>query len=311
MMTSSCDVRTSGDDDKYMKFAHAPKNAPGPLHKYKEALTIFHLELFKNSSFTLVFGYMLLAMSYILYGGHDVGMTEKVLNIVSISVEILGLFILRHKIQTRSSVNGISGQTMLMYAALYTLRIWLNMPRLSTWNFDILDLELEASFGIISLLLVLDILRFTFITHRSSYQSDLEVLHVKHLIPACFLMATLLRPHFHSWGTIFGYMWSSCLYMDVMALLPQVMMMARGGGKVAAPIAHFVAATFLSRIEDLSDSLMYQGNKIEADEYFSYYTIIFFQVLHLLLVVDFMYYYTKARSSATGDLELQLDTVEV
>merc|ERR1719265_1595313 len=100
-----------------------------------------------------------------------------------------------------------------------------------------------------------------------------------------------------------GYMWSSCLYMDILALLPQVIMMARGGGKVEAPIAHFVAATFVSRIEDLSDSLLFFGKSLRPDEYFSYYTIIFFQVLHLLLVADFMYYYVKARASGSGTME--------
>merc|ERR1719335_21314 len=232
------------------------------------------------------------------------------MNVTSISLEILGLLIVRYKIHHRNSVEGISGQTMLMYAAVYAVRIWLNMPCLATWDGDVLDIELEASFGIISFLLVLDCLRSLFVTHSSSYQADLDVLHAKHLIPGCFLFATLLRPHFHGWTPFFGYMWSSCLYMDVMALMPQVMMMARGGGKVEAPIAHFVAATFLSRIEDLWDTVFYKAGSAR-DDCFSYYTIIFFQAMHLLIVADFMYYYVKALTSGSGLNCMDMNVIEV
>jgi len=296
-MTPFCNSQPFDDDNKYAKFSSAQKT-PGPLQKYHEALGVLPV-LFRNSSFVFACVYVLLGLFYVLQGGHP-GHTpvEKLLNLGSISIEVLGLLILRHKIQHRSSVNGISGMTMLMYAAVYTVRIGLNMP--DSWNFSFMELELEASFGIISLLLVLDCLRSIFVTHRSTYQDDLDVLHVKYLLPGCFVLAIMLRVQFHAWTTLHSYMWSSCLYMDVLALMPQVVMMARGGGKVEAPIAHFVAATFLSRVEDLSDSLLFQGSALHSDEYFSYYTVIFIQGLHLLLVADFMYYYVKARTSGAG-----------
>jgi len=266
--------------------------------------------LFWNSSFCFACIYVLLGLVYIALGGQPSSSSgsEKFLNLMSISMEVFGLLTLRHKIQHRNSVQGISGMTMLMYAACYTLRIWLNLP--GSWSFNFMELELEASFGIFSLLLVLDCLRSIFVTHRSSYQEDLDVLHVKYLIPGCFVLALLLHAQFHTWSASFGYMWSSCLYMDVLALMPQVVMMARGDGKVAAPIAHFVAATFLSRIEDLSDSLFYKADTLASDDYFSYHVVIFFQALHLLIVADFMYYYVKALTSRAGFAK-QIDVLEV
>jgi len=302
------------------------KNGSGYYEKYHSApvfmLLIFKLQsvvgkavpalfaLFWNSSFCFACIYTLLGLAYILLGGQPSSITgsEKLLNLMSISMEVFGLLTLRHKIQTRNSVQGISGMTMLMYAACYALRIWLNLP--DSWNFNVMELELEASFGIFSLLLVLDCLRSIFVTHRSSYQEDLDVLHVKYLIPGCFVLALLLHAQFHTWSASFGYMWSSCLYMDVLALMPQVVMMARGDGKVAAPIAHFVAATFLSRIEDLSDSLFYKADTLASDDYFSYHVVIFFQALHLLIVADFMYYYVKALTSRAGFAK-QIDVLEV
>merc|ERR1719498_1272365 len=98
-------------------------------------------------------------------------------------------------------------------------------------------------------------------------------------------MAFIMRPHFHFWSTSYSLVWSSCLYMDVMALMPQVVMMSRSGGKIEAPIAHFVAATFFSRMEDLWDSLMYHDNAhLSSGDTFSYWMVICVQAVHLLLV---------------------------
>lgn len=314
----------------YSNYANTPiddKHGSGYYEKYHSApvfvLLLFKLQrvvgkavpalfgLFGNSSFSFAVVYTLLGLIYISMGGHPLASTgsEKLLNLMSISMEVFGLLIVRHKIQQRKSVEGISGMTMLMYAACYTVRIWLNLP--DSWSFNVMELELEASFGIFSLVLVLDCLRSVFVTYRNSYQEELDVLHVKYLIPGCFILALVLHAHFHSWGTLFGYMWTSCLYMDVLALMPQVVMMARSEGKVAAPIAHFVAATFLSRIEDLSDSLFFKGN-MQSDDYFSYSLIVFFQALHLLIVADFMYYYVKALTSGAGlKKNMEMDVIEV
>merc|ERR1719299_901 len=64
-------------------------------------------------------------------------------------------------------------------------------------------------------------------------------------------LAVLVHPSF-SQGFVYSYCWTTYLYLDVIALVPQVVMMARGGGKVEAPIAHFVAATALRWGVDLS-----------------------------------------------------------
>lgn len=305
MTNHAATISSSGklvdDDNKYKKFALIKKR--DHFKKYYDLLS-----LFGSSSLGFLSVYLMMGAAYLFMGGHP-GHTnvEKVLNFFSISIEVLGLLVLRHKIHVRSSVKGISGMTMIMYAVVYTIRIWLAMP--DNWSGDIMDLNIDASFGFISLLLALDILRSVFMTHRSTYQHDLDVLKVKYLIPGCWLLALLVRPQFHTWTATYSLVWSSCMYMDVLALMPQVMMMSRGDGKVEAPIAHFVAATFLSRIEDLSDTILYHGGK---DDFFSWALVVFVQGMHLVLVADFMYYYFKAHKCGKNLVEdLDLQAVEV
>jgi len=292
------------EDNKYKKFALSKKRDHPLFKNFGDALI-----LLGSSSLGFASIYLVMGAIYLLFGGHP-GHTavEKVTNFISISVETLGLLLLRHKIHKNNNVKGISGMTMIMYASVYTIRIWLAMP--AHWSGSVTELNIDSSFGLISLLLALDILKSIFVTHRSSYQDDLDVLKVKYLLPCCFVLAVLLRPHFHMWTTTYGFVWSSCLYMDVLALIPQVVMMSRDGGKIAAPIAHFVAATFLSRIEDLSDTVLYHGNALQPGEIFSWRLIVLLQLVHLLLVADFMYYYIKARTSGSGmveDLDMSME----
>merc|ERR1719424_1165062 len=112
---------------------------------------------------------------------------------------------------------------MIMYAVVYAVRLWLSIP--SSWALK--DLNMDGMFTIIPLLLVCDILRSMFVTHRSSYDADLDVLKAAYLIPACIFTALIIRPQFSFWTTSYAIVFASCLYMDVLALVPQVVMMSR------------------------------------------------------------------------------------
>merc|ERR1719162_958806 len=118
-----------------------------------------------------------------------------------------------------------------------------------------------------------------------------------YLVPGCLVAAALVHPSLQQ-GALYSFGWTSYLYLDVLALLPQVVMMAKGGGKIEAPIAHFVAATALSRMVDLEYwffefDLGPQGYWNGFN--YSGWLIVIVHVLSLLLVADFMYYYLKAR----------------
>merc|ERR1719375_446728 len=187
------------------------------------------------------------------------------------------------------------------------IRIYLGFPlgpEDEPWYETAERLSIEGAFSIISLLLALDILKSIFVNYRSSYQQDSDVLQVKYLIPGCCLLAILVHPEFREWTELYMFMWSTCMYMDGLALMPQVVMMSLNG-KVAAPIAHFVAATFLSRVEDFSNTILYyskgfrhdEGGMPDSQEVGSWRLIVLVQVVQLLLVADFMYYYLKARTS--------------
>merc|ERR1719335_32512 len=120
---------------------------------------------------------------------------------------------------------------MSVYIVVYISRQLLLLP---PFSWDALKEWAWAVVSFLSILMVIDIVRSVFITHRSSYQADFDVFKIKYLIPACLLLAGLVHPDLQE-GPLYSYCWTSCLYLDVMALMPQVVMMSKGQGKVEAP----------------------------------------------------------------------------
>merc|ERR1719240_869800 len=123
------------------------------------------------------------------------------------------------------------------------------------------------------------------------------------------LSAIVIHPTFMQ-GYLYSYCWTFSFYIDVLALLPQVVMMAKGSGKVEAPIANFVAATAFSRIVDLwfwyfRFNIGPQGFWLGFN--YSGYLIVFWHLISIAIVADFMYYYIRARvRSATLTEEVAL-----
>merc|ERR1719152_759612 len=106
-----------------------------------------------------------------------------------------------------------------MYACGYVTREVLVMP-------DLFSVLLGKAQSTVALLIILNILWSVFKTYRNSYQEDLDVLKLKHLIPMCLLLALLVHPNLG--GNVISFLCTACLYFDVVALMPQVMMMSKG-----------------------------------------------------------------------------------
>merc|ERR1719387_1573599 len=185
-----------------------------------------------------------------------------------------------------------------MYALVFISREYLLLPERSWllidgWAVEVLQVP--------SILLAFDILYSIFNTHKGTYQEELDILRIKYIVPMCVALAVILHPHFVQ-GEWHSFLWTSYLYLDVFALLPQVVMMANAGKKVEAPIAHFVAATALRWVIDLwfwyfdwdlGPQGWYKGINVSGC------LIVTFHFVSLGLIADFMWYYMRARCSGS------------
>lgn len=297
------------NDDKYAK-ADAQKTwlmhpaVSQPLEKSQNA------GLFFRNPWKMYAGCLLSVMAvYHLSGGNVFRLAiEDMIGVFSCILETMGLISIAFKIQKNGSVAGISGNAMILFFLSYVLR---EGETLLTSQFIHLsrDGALLEALQIMSLPVLGTVLWAIFKTHRSTYQESLDVLKTPYLVIACMVVAIFIRPNF-SQGRIYSYSWTASFYVDVLALLPQVVMMAYDTEKIKAPVANFVAATAFSRLVDLW--FWYYRFDLGPQGYiwgfnYSGWLIVFLHVVSLAIVGDFLYYYLRARLAGkafTDDLSL-------
>jgi len=221
------------------------------------------------------------------------------LTYLSIAAESLGLIMLRYKIRHSESVTGISGQALCIFTIDYIFRATVvppfNIKAFCFWGLKLLDM--------ISLFLILDVLRCVFITYSKTYQKDFDHFKAKYVILGAVCLAVAYHPSSFS-KQPFGK--SLEMYLDTLALLPQIVMMVCQSERVQAPIAHFVAGTSISRISDLfywSHKYAFWTHPLNMT--FGMWVVISCHATQLLLVADFLYLYGKTyltKGSLTAEI---------
>jgi len=217
--------------------------------------------------------------------------------VLSVAADTFGLIILRHRIQQRASVVGISGQSVCMFT-ITKFYVAMDCPHarladLGLWGVKVLDW--------VSLVLILDVARCVFAKYRATYQEDTDILKAKWIVACNAIAAIAYQPAPYELQKAFE------LYLDTFSALPQVVMMVRQSDNVEAPIAHFLAATSMSRITDFFEwcnRFHFWDHPLHMQ--FSHIVILFCHAAYVLTVLDFLYLYSKTyfNHSLTTDVIL-------
>lgn len=232
---------------------------------------------------------------------------------LSVGIQCFAYTCLRLKISQQKSVAGISGKTLILQALSYGLRLcsttWLKgyIPVDGTGDF------LYQLLDVFALLMVLQIIYCVFKSHRNSYQAEHDIFSVHIIALCCFVLAALIHPDLNN-RPVFDTLWTAALYIDVVAMMPQLGMLAKIGGEVEALTSHFVGATALSKFVSLI--FWYHGYSelapLDGSFNLAGWAIISAHVIQVLLLVDFLFYYVKACVKSGCHPRLNLSaTVEV
>jgi len=222
---------------------------------------------------------------------------REVTSILTLSVfaQALSFILLRMQISATKSVAGISGKALIMQAAKLCCRLgttlWLDgylpMDKSGDWIYQVGD--------VLSLLMVLQILLCVHVSHKGTYQSDVDTVDVRNLIMGAVVLAVLIHPSQHDYPPL-DILWTTHLYIDAVTMVPQLWMISKAGGKVKGLTAHYIAATLLSNL--LSGIFWFlAGPTLAVDN--SSLSIASLAVngahaVQLLLLLDFGYFYGKA-----------------
>ncbi|CAO1638455.1 unnamed protein product [Sympodiomycopsis kandeliae] len=129
---------------------------------------------------------------------------------------LASIFILIHKIQTSRSARGISFKTQLLYSIVFVTRyldiLWDN----SLYRF------LMKIFFIGSSLYIVYLMRMRF---RPTHDSAIDTIRLEYLIGPCAVLALLFN-----YGFVFSeILWAFSVYLESIAILPQMFMLQRTG----------------------------------------------------------------------------------
>jgi len=238
-------------------------------------------------------------VSFLVFGGwvyHEIAEKEfTAILTLSVIAQALSFILLHMQISASRTVAGISGQTLTLHAVKLVCRLgttlWLDgyLPtdKSGDWIYQVGD--------VLSLLMVLQLLFCVRVTHKASYQSEDDTCDVRNLIMGAFVLAALIHPSMNDW-TPFDILWTTHLYIDAVAMVPQLWMISKAGGQVKGFTAHYIAATLLSNL--LSALFWFFASPELAEDEKSVnvagLAINGAHVVQLLLLLDFGYFYGKA-----------------
>merc|ERR1740138_1808184 len=235
---------------------------------------------------------------------NDLGMSTFLT--LAVGIQCFGYTCLRLKISQQRRVAGISAQTLILQAASCGLRLcsttWLNgyipVDGTGDWLYQALD--------VFALVILLDIIYCIFKSHRSTYQEEHDNIKVEYIGLGCFVLAVLVHPDLNN-RPVFDTLWTTALYIDVVAMAPQLVLISKIRGEVEALTSHFVSATAISRLTSLI--FWYHGfaelAPLDGSFNLAGWAIIAAHVLQVLLLGDFLLYYIRAVVS-TGSAKVKM-----
>jgi len=212
-------------------------------------------------------------------------------------IQTLAFFLLLHKVRVQKSVAGISSKTLQCYTLTFVFRLtstmvkngYLPVDRTGDWVYQGADIA--------SLLLVFQLLYFVHKRYKSTYQAELDSMPIWRMVPGAILLGCLVHGNLNH-SPFFDKAWTISLWLDTLAMLPQLWMLVAKGGEVEALTSNYVALIFASRVMAFWFWFTGMPELAPRDGGFNIVgtMIVSAHAIQMLLSGDFMYHYFMFQS---------------
>jgi len=215
-------------------------------------------------------------------------------------VQMFGFFIIAINAYTTRSVSGLSKNTITCYCVAFfskCLSILFYegyLPYDSSGDFIYRAVEILA--------LVISCFMFYLITSkfRVTYNWDLDQISAPMLIVPAFILAMFVHPSLNN-SFFSDSAWTFALYLESVAMFPQLYLFSKKGGEIETFTSHFVASQAFSRFFALIFWLFsyHELNEAHSKSWslvpsLCGYIVLLFQLIQLVLLGDFMFYYARS-----------------
>lgn len=211
------------------------------------------------------------------------------------AVQCLGFCLLRLKIQKQKGAQGISSRALQMFMLAYVFRLfstlqyngYLPVDRSGDWVYQACD--------VVALLVTVSLLTRIHTEHEQTYEKSNDTLPIHWFILMCIGLAFFIHPGLNN-RRLPDMAWTCALYLESVAMVPQLFLLTKKGGEVESLASHFIACVFVSRVLMMTFWFhSYAELKPKDSEYnLPGYGVMGAQAMQVVLFGDFMYYYVKA-----------------
>jgi len=216
---------------------------------------------------------------------------------MSVMVQTFAFGLLGAQMAYARHARGISAQALILNALALICRlsstVWLDgylpVDASGDWMYQAVDM--------CSLALVLWVLSQVLVVHKDTYQKAEDTFPTIQAAIGAVSLAVIFHPDMDDFP-LFDILWMSGLNIGAIAVLPQLWLSARAGGRMEAFISHYIATLAISQF--LSGLFHWHAwNHITCKPWFQgmnhgIWAIAFAHLLHMILLGDFAYYYVRS-----------------
>ncbi|KAF5832248.1 KDEL receptor B [Dunaliella salina] len=215
-----------------------------------------------------------------------------------------GIAVLAFKIHSRKSVAGLSLQTQLLTAIYLSVRLFCSF---------MMEYDIHTVLDALTLLATCIIVYCMTSTEVAlTYQKEQDKVKSYYVVVPCVVLALIAHPS-TSHAFPFRALWSFCVYLEAVSVLPQLRMIQKS--KVVERFtAHYVFALGLSRFMSCAHWLLQimEGNKYLLQALGSGLwpvMVLLSEIVQTFILADFCYYYVKSYAEGTGVIRLPTGVV--
>ena len=218
--------------------------------------------------------------------------------VLSSLIQLLSFCLIFLKIEDFQNVSGLSGNSLIIYAIVFSTRFistvfesgYIPDDTASLWIY-----ELSTFFSFIILVYILACI-YEFYSETADIQVDNKLPFYYFGIP-CFIIALIFKADFND-DLLTDFLWAFSMYYETFAIIPQIVLFANKKGQIEKFTSHYIALCGLSRLFSL---IFWWGTFSElntVEDYFTGYFVKYFilgaQILQLILMGDYYYLYFKS-----------------
>jgi len=221
----------------------------------------------------------------------------SVLCTLSVMLQFVSYVLLAIKISNARSAAGISAKTLMLNAVSHCCRLsstlffsgYLPIDASGDWLYQIADI---ASLGMVVYLLYAVLKE-----RRASYQEAEDKTPIWPMILGGFFCACMFHASMNH-KPVVDIMWFAGLYIDAVAMLPQIWLIAKNGAAVEAMLSHHIFTVVASRLLSgyfwwlAAEDIIY--NPWVLNIKLGGWSILMGHAVHFLLLADIVYTYVKA-----------------